>query len=315
MRVGLVPSTKKAPKLTRSSSGTEYISQQRRFYLNSRQGWPHMIINLNMTGLLLVTLIILTLCLELPLAWAADRAELGHVLNIMPPNGPAAKYGTLVMRRLSKKAGMPPVVFPHWSHRARYTCNVCHSELEFAMRAGGSGITRQKYLAGKFCGRCHDGKTAFTVKDGEGKQCDRCHMKDTTPITERFEAFAATLPTAPFGNGIDWAAALAQNRIAPLSTLSPDTKQFKLPGALKKPLALGTTSPRSAVSFSHEEHLAQLDCANCHPDIFNINKRGTQLFSMEVNLYGQFCGACHMKVAFPMNDCRRCHPEMSNISF
>ena len=257
-------------------------------------------------------LIVLLLFLTAFAARASDRAVLGKVLNAIPPNGPFAKYGTLILRRESKKAGMAPVVFPHWSHRARYTCRVCHSELEFAMKSGGSGITRRQYLAGKFCGYCHDGITAFTVKDGEGKQCHRCHMKDTTPITERFAAFAATLPLAPFGNGIDWAAALEQEKISPLRTLSPESKQFKLPDALKKPLALGTSAPRSSVTFSHEEHLAELDCENCHPEIFNIKKRGTQLFSMEVNLYGQFCGACHMRVAFPMNDCRRCHPEMNN---
>lgn len=266
------------------------------------------------TGFASLTIIFFAISLEVSVAWAVDRAELGRVLNIMPPNGPAAKFGTVVMRRKSRIAGIPPVVFPHWSHRTRYTCRVCHTELDFAMKSGGSGITRQQYLAGKFCGYCHDGVTAFTVKDGEGRQCDRCHMKDATPINERFEAFAATLPTAPFGNGIDWAAALAQKKIAPLSSLSPTTEQFKLPAALQKPLALGTISPRSSVSFSHEEHAAELDCSICHPDIFDIKKRGTQQFSMEINLYGQFCGACHMKVAFPMNDCRRCHQEMSNSS-
>jgi len=274
-----------------------------------------MTIKCNKTGLAFLIIIFFTISLDVSVLWAVDRAELGRVLNIMPPNGPAAKFGTVVMRRKSRVAGMPPVVFPHWSHRARYTCRVCHTELDFAMKSGGSGITRQKYLAGKFCGHCHDGVTAFTVKDGAGKQCVRCHTKDATPNTERFEAFAATLPSASFGNGIDWAAALTQKKIAPLSTLSSGTEQFKLPGALKKPLALGTTSPRSSVSFSHEEHAAELDCSNCHPDIFDIKKRGTQHFSMEVNLYGQFCGACHMKVAFPMNDCRRCHPEMSNSSY
>ena len=254
----------------------------------------------------------LAILLTTPGARALEREELGKILKIMPPNGEASRYGNVVMRRASKKAGMQPVLFPHWSHRARYACRVCHGELEFVMRSGGSGITRERYLAGKFCGYCHDGTTAFTVKDGEGKQCVRCHMKDTTPSAERFATFAATLPTAPFGNEIDWPAAQAQEKITPLSSLSPDTKPFRLSEALKKPLVLGTTAPRSSVTFSHEEHLAELDCANCHPDIFNIKKRGTQLFSMEVNLYGQFCGACHMRVAFPMNDCRRCHPAMNN---
>jgi hypothetical protein len=24
----------------------------------------------------------------------------------------------------------------------------------------------------------------------------------------------------------------------------------------------------------------------------------------------KFCGACHMKVAFPIDDCKACHPSM-----
>jgi hypothetical protein len=35
---------------------------------------------------------------------------------------------------------------------------------------------------------------------------------------------------------------------------------------------------------------------------------------MDNNIFGNFCGACHMLVAFPMNDCRRCHPQMQNMS-
>ena len=54
-----------------------------------------------------------------------------------------------------------------------------------------------------------------------------------------------------------------------------------------------------------------MDCAVCHPDIFNIKEKGTPYFSMETNIDGMFCGTCHMRVAFPMNDCRRCHPGMS----
>jgi c(7)-type cytochrome triheme protein len=57
-----------------------------------------------------------------------------------------------------------------------------------------------------------------------------------------------------------------------------------------------------------------MDCSNCHPDIFSIKKKGTGDFSMDKNIFGNFCGACHMTVAFPMNDCKRCHPKMSNFS-
>jgi len=265
-------------------------------------------------GLISAGFFALSLSFEMHASWAVEREELGQVLKIMPPNGPAEQYGNVVMRRSSKKSGMPPVVFPHWSHRGRYTCRVCHSELEFAMRSGGSGITRGKYLAGKFCGACHNGTTAFSVRDEEPRQCDRCHMKDTAALNKRFRSFAAGLPATSFGNRIDWGAALAEGLIAPQKTLSGGTLLIKTPEALQKPLDLGTSAPRSSVAFSHGEHLSEMDCSICHPDIFNIKKKGTRLFSMEINIYGQFCGVCHMRVAFPMNDCRRCHMGMGKNS-
>lgn len=265
-------------------------------------------------GLISAGLFALSLSFEMHASWAVEREELGQVLKIMPPNGPAEQYGNVVMRRSSKKTGMPPVVFPHWSHRARYTCRVCHIELEFAMRSGGSGITRGKYLAGKFCGACHNGTKAFSVRDEEPRQCDRCHMKDAAALNKRFQSFAAGLPATSFGNRIDWGAALTDGLIAPQNTLSGGTSLIKTPEALQKPLDLGTSAPRSSVAFSHGEHLAEMDCSICHPDIFNIKKKGTRLFSMEINIYGQFCGVCHMRVAFPMNDCRRCHRGMGNVS-
>lgn len=27
-------------------------------------------------------------------------------------------------------------------------------------------------------------------------------------------------------------------------------------------------------------------------------------------LKGEFCGVCHLSVAFPVNDCARCHPGL-----
>jgi len=242
-----------------------------------------------------------------------DIVELDKVLRATPPNGPFWKYGTITMYRKSRKAGMKPVVFAHWSHRAKYACRVCHSELEFSMRSGATGITREQYLSGKYCGACHDGKTAFTVKDGPEAACVKCHMENPEIMESAYDKFATTMPRTPFGNGIDWVTAMRKGKIIPINLL--DTQQpppMPLPDELRKPLKLGTTSPRSDVCFSHEQHSSGLDCATCHPDIFNITKRGTRNFSMEENLYGRYCGSCHMFVAFPMINCQRCHPSMSN---
>ena len=245
---------------------------------------------------------------------AMDRSELAKVIKTIPPNGPFWKYGNVTMRLRTKQAGMAPVVFPHWVHRARYTCRVCHLELQFGMRRGDTGMTRSQYTAGRFCGVCHNGTVAFTVQDGPQKQCHKCHMDNTDHLEAAFEEFAKEMPLAPFGNGIDWAAALNTGLIAPVNTLKPGGDSVAFPDKLRAPLKLGTSSPRSDVSFSHEEHFAELDCSSCHPDIFNIKKKSTADFTMDTNIFGNFCGVCHMLVSFPMNDCRRCHKSMGNSS-
>jgi c(7)-type cytochrome triheme protein len=255
----------------------------------------------------IVSLIVLSLLLFIGSGEAQDREDLGREMKMMPPNGPFWEHGNVVMRRKSKKAGMAPVVFPHWSHRAKYTCRVCHLELEFSMNKGETGITREQYLAGKFCGACHDGKTAFTVRDGNTPECDKCHMKDTRPLEKRFNEFAKELPRSSYGNGINWTNALANEMITPINSILSERIDMELPSKLKAPIKMKSHSPRGDVIFSHEVHFAELDCASCHPDIFNIKKRGTKNFDMGSNISRKYCGACHMMVAFPMNDCNRCH--------
>jgi c(7)-type cytochrome triheme protein len=242
---------------------------------------------------------------------AMEHDELAKVLKVIPPNGAFWKYGNVVMRARSRQAGLAPVVFSHWSHRSRYTCRICHQDLGFSMRAGDSGITRKHYLEGRFCGACHNGTTAFTTADGPKARCGSCHLESTKALELKFANFAATLPMAPFGNGIDWAAALKDGLINPVNALDSSPAALKLPGILRRPTRLGTADPRSAVTFSHEDHCAELDCSSCHPDLFDVKHKGTANFTMESNIYGKFCGACHMLVAFPMNDCRRCHKSMS----
>jgi c(7)-type cytochrome triheme protein len=87
-----------------------------------------------------------------------------------------------------------------------------------------------------------------------------------------------------------------------------------LPEHLELPMRWTTRSPRTLVNFPHKEHTQWLDCANCHPDLFTTKQMGTVEFDKEKNLYGMYCGACHMKVAFPMNACSRCHPGQKDRS-
>jgi c(7)-type cytochrome triheme protein len=81
-----------------------------------------------------------------------------------------AEYGDVVMNNFSDKAGMRPVVFPHWFHRVRYRCKVCHADLGFQFKAGGNQIDMLKIIDGQFCGACHNGEIAWNVES-----CNLCH--------------------------------------------------------------------------------------------------------------------------------------------
>lgn len=81
-----------------------------------------------------------------------------------------AEYADVVINRQAEQNGMRPVVFPHWFHRIRFRCKVCHHELGFKMRVGSNEITMADIVDGKFCGMCHNGEVAWSVE-----RCDLCH--------------------------------------------------------------------------------------------------------------------------------------------
>ena len=88
-----------------------------------------------------------------------------------------AEYGDVVLNNYSDAAGVRPVVFPHWFHRIRFRCKVCHSDLGFKFKAGGNEINMLKIIDGQYCGACHNGAVAWSVEN-----CALCHSgKPGTP--------------------------------------------------------------------------------------------------------------------------------------
>lgn len=81
-----------------------------------------------------------------------------------------AEYADVVLNRNSEKEGVRPVIYPHWFHRLRFRCKVCHHELGFQMRVGSNDISMAAIVDGKFCGMCHNGDIAWSVEF-----CHRCH--------------------------------------------------------------------------------------------------------------------------------------------
>lgn len=101
-------------------------------------------------------------------------------IQLPAPRAHARLLGTAAMARVADGSGMsaatpeqqlPPAVFPHWVHRIRYQCRACHNDV-FEPRAGANLITMNDINAGRACGRCHDGQTAFRAGFGN---CQRCH--------------------------------------------------------------------------------------------------------------------------------------------
>lgn len=92
------------------------------------------------------------------------------VMLIAFSNPGHAEYGDVVLNKYSEKEGMRPVIFPHWFHRIRFRCKVCHNELGFEMRAGANDITMGRIIEGDYCGMCHNGEISWSVDN-----CDLCH--------------------------------------------------------------------------------------------------------------------------------------------
>ncbi|MBI5888062.1 MAG: hypothetical protein HZB82_05035 [Deltaproteobacteria bacterium] len=84
----------------------------------------------------------------------------------------SAEYADIVLNSKSEsmqKAGVKPVVFPHWFHRIRFKCKVCHEDI-FILKKGANDINMTEIMNGNFCGKCHNGMVAW-----EPLYCDRCH--------------------------------------------------------------------------------------------------------------------------------------------
>ena len=106
-----------------------------------------------------------------------------------------AEYGDVVINNYSDAADMRPVVFPHWFHRVRFRCKVCHADLGFKFEAGGNDINMLKIIDGEYCGACHDGDIAWSVEN-----CDLCHSGAPGTPTQVHESTLQKL-VSPAGGG------------------------------------------------------------------------------------------------------------------
>ncbi|PLX97935.1 MAG: hypothetical protein C0622_12095 [Desulfuromonas sp.] len=221
------------------------------------------------------------------------------------------QYGNIIMRDSASVDSGGTVVFRHWSHRSKYSCRLCHVDLEFSQIAGDSGITEDDNQSGRFCGTCHNGKEAFTIK-----LCAKCHAQDEKQLQEilkadkkAFFAFQKTMPRSSYGNKIDWMKAEQDGLIQlkdKLPGISPVQMNF-VTNQRNEPLE-PQLSGLPGIIFSHQKHVAWNGCGMCHPEPFKL-VNGTTEMNMQEIIAGQYCGRCHGTVAFQINDCALCHSK------
>ena len=105
-------------------------------------------------------------------------ACIGIAVGLVAAKSSHAEYEDIVLNSKSasmQKAGVDPVVFPHWFHRIRFKCKVCHEDI-FILKKGANDINMGAIMNGEFCGKCHNGLVAW-----EPLYCDRCHSYKGEP--------------------------------------------------------------------------------------------------------------------------------------
>lgn len=94
---------------------------------------------------------------------------IGSFISVKSSN---AEYADILLENKKddlKEMGLGQVMFPHWFHRIRFKCKVCHEDI-FIMKKGANDINMDAIMNGEFCGKCHNGMIAW-----EPLYCDRCH--------------------------------------------------------------------------------------------------------------------------------------------
>lgn len=100
---------------------------------------------------------------------------IGFTVFLSTPNYSSAEYGDIILNNKAesmREAEVGDVLFPHWFHRIRFKCKVCHEEI-FVIKAGANDIDMSKIMNGEQCGKCHNGVIAW-----EPLYCDRCHSQE-----------------------------------------------------------------------------------------------------------------------------------------
>jgi c(7)-type cytochrome triheme protein len=120
-----------------------------------------------------------------------------------------------------------------------------------------------------------------------------------------WEEFAKQLPKDRTTGQADWMAALREGIIKPRTAI--DGPGHNAP-AFKFDFFFPGPAPMFDAYFPHSSHTQWLACDSCHPKIFRTP--GTKITMADIK-GGKYCGVCHGRVAFGLDQCARCHVAMA----
>lgn len=224
-----------------------------------------------------------------------------------------------------RQTGVTP--FSHGAHTPLHGCSDCHNGI-FGAGASAKRYTMADMEKGASCGACHDGKSAFAVKDN----CTKCHPVKEIDFSKSGARFSHAFHLNAYGctdchdalfkpnaDNRSWTMAemekgnscgachdgkSAFNVTGDCAKCHPVTKgvKYELPGDV------------GSVLFSHKSHSAKgYGCADCHSKII-VAGSGRSSHSMKDMEQGQSCGACHgFSMAFSVKDpvnCEKCHKRL-----
>ena len=131
-------------------------------------------------------------------------------------------------------------------------------------------------------------------------------VPDLLPPTD-WKAIRESLPKAEGGEP-DWVKALELKLITPKPGLAADAKDED-PSDMD--VEIKTSGQAEWVSvFRHKPHTMWMKCDSCHANGLFEMESGKVKMTMAGMGEGQWCGACHGKVAAPeISGCPACHPK------
>ena len=131
-------------------------------------------------------------------------------------------------------------------------------------------------------------------------------VPDIAPPTD-WKAIRENLPKLEGGEP-DWVKALELKAISPKPGLAADDKDDD-PTDMDVEIAVSGQAEWMAV-FAHKPHTMWLKCDACHANGLFEMEKGKVKMTMAGMGEGQWCGACHGKVAMPeISGCPACHPK------